>query len=41
MVVSLQIGRALTDSEIVKHARGVVTTADALTTQLGGAKPRW
>lgn len=41
MVVSLQIGRALTDSEIVKHARGVVATADALTAQLGGAKPRW
>jgi DNA-binding IclR family transcriptional regulator len=41
MVVSLQIGRALTDSEIVKHARGVVATADALTAQLGGARPRW
>ena len=41
MVVSLQIGRALTDSEIVKHARGVVATADALTAHLGGAKPQW
>ncbi|KAA0109335.1 IclR family transcriptional regulator [Mycolicibacterium sp. P1-5] len=41
MVVSLQIGRALTDSEIAKHARGLVATADALTAQLGGTKPRW
>ena len=41
MVVSLQIGRALTDSEIAKHARGLVGTADALTAQLGGVKPQW
>ncbi len=41
MVVSLQIGRALTDSEIAKHARGLVTAADALTAQLGGSKPQW
>lgn len=41
MVVSLQIGRALTDSEIAKHAKGLVATADALTAQLGGAKPQW
>lgn len=41
MTVSLQIGRALTDSEITKHARGLVATADALTVQLGGTKPRW
>ncbi|WP_431238619.1 IclR family transcriptional regulator [Mycolicibacterium aichiense] len=41
MVVSLQIGRALTDSEIAKHAKGLVATADALTTQLGGTKPQW
>ncbi len=41
MVVSLQIGRALTDSEIAKHARGLVATADALTAQLGGTKPQW
>ncbi len=41
MVVSLQIGRALTDSEIVKHAKGLVATADALTAQLGGTKPQW
>lgn len=41
MTVSLQIGRALTDTEITKHARGVVAAADALTTQLGGSKPAW
>ena len=41
MVVSLQIGRALTDSEIAKHARGLVAAADALTAQLGGTKPQW
>ncbi|MCV7346833.1 IclR family transcriptional regulator [Mycolicibacterium rhodesiae] len=41
MVVSLQIGRALTDSEIAKHAKGLVATATALTTQLGGSKPQW
>lgn len=41
MVVSLQIGRALTDSEIAKHARGLVASADALTAQLGGTKPTW
>lgn len=41
MVVSLQIGRALTDFEIAKHAKGLVATADALTTQLGGTKPHW
>jgi DNA-binding IclR family transcriptional regulator len=39
MVVSLQIGRALTDSEITKRARGLITAADALTAQLGGVKP--
>jgi DNA-binding IclR family transcriptional regulator len=41
MVVSLQIGRALTDSEIAKHARGLLTAADAVTAQLGGSKPQW
>jgi DNA-binding IclR family transcriptional regulator len=41
MVVSLQIGRALTDSEIAKHARGLLATADAFTAQLGGTKPQW
>lgn len=41
MVVSLQIGRALTDAEIVKHARGLLSTAGTLTAQLGGAtRPR-
>jgi DNA-binding IclR family transcriptional regulator len=39
MVVSLQIGRALTDAEIVKRARGLVATADVLTNRLGGVKP--
>ncbi|MGY4709622.1 IclR family transcriptional regulator [Mycolicibacterium sp. CBM1] len=41
MTVSLQIGRALTDAEIAKHARGLVAGADALTAQLGGSKPAW
>jgi DNA-binding IclR family transcriptional regulator len=40
MVVSLQIGRALTDAEIVKRARGLVATADVLTNRLGGVKPK-
>ena len=39
MVVSLQIGRSLTDTEIVKQARGLVGTADVLTSRLGGTKP--
>jgi DNA-binding IclR family transcriptional regulator len=39
MVVSLQIGRALTDSEISKRARGLIAAADTLTEQLGGVKP--
>ncbi len=39
MVLSLQIGRALTDAEITKRARSVIRTADALTAQLGGSKP--
>jgi DNA-binding IclR family transcriptional regulator len=39
MVVSLQIGRALTDAEITRHARGLMKTAAALTTQLGGRTP--
>lgn len=41
MVVSLQIGKALSDTEITRHARGLIATADTLTAQLGGAKPRW
>jgi hypothetical protein len=39
MVVSLQIGRALTDAEIAKRARALTATADALTARLGGSKP--
>jgi DNA-binding IclR family transcriptional regulator len=39
MVVSLQIGRALTDAEITKRARGLMATADVLTVRLGGVKP--
>jgi DNA-binding IclR family transcriptional regulator len=39
MVVSLQIGRALSDADIVRHARGLCAAADALTAQLGGSKP--
>ena len=39
MVVSLQVGRALTDNEIAKRARRLVATADTLTNQLGGVKP--
>jgi DNA-binding IclR family transcriptional regulator len=36
MVVSLQIGRALTDAEIARHAVGLTRTANALTEQLAG-----
>ena len=39
MVVSLQIGRALTDAEIAKRARALTATADVLTDRLGGTKP--
>jgi hypothetical protein len=39
MVVSLQIGHALTDSEITERAREVMTSAAALTAQLGGSRP--
>ena len=39
MVVSLQIGRALTDTEIGRHAKGLMTTAAVLTAQLGGITP--
>ncbi|WP_458319171.1 IclR family transcriptional regulator [Mycolicibacterium brisbanense] len=39
MVVSLQIGRALPDAEITRHARGLCAAADVLTAQLGGSKP--
>ncbi|CAN5822441.1 helix-turn-helix domain-containing protein [soil metagenome] len=41
MVVSLQIGRALTDSEISRRARGLIAAADALTAELGGVKPEF
>jgi hypothetical protein len=41
MVVSLQIGRGLTDTEIGRLARGVVDTAGILTRRLSGAaQPR-
>jgi hypothetical protein len=36
MVMSLQIGRALTDVEIRRHADGLITSAKVLTAQLGG-----
>ncbi len=39
MVVSLQIGRALTDAEIARRARGLIASADSLTATLGGIKP--
>jgi DNA-binding IclR family transcriptional regulator len=39
MVVSLQVGHALTDGEIKKRARAVTATAAALTAQLGGVAP--
>ena len=41
MVVSLQIGRSMTDSEIGRHAKGLTATADVLTAGLGGSKPQW
>ncbi len=39
MVTSMHIGKSLTDNEIVERARALVATADAVTAQLGGAKP--
>lgn len=39
MVASMHIGKALTDNEIVERAHALVATADAVTAQLGGAKP--
>jgi len=41
MVLSLQIGRSLTDSQIAKHARGLLAAAGVLTAQQGGVKPDW
>jgi DNA-binding IclR family transcriptional regulator len=38
MVVSLQIGRALSDGEITRCARGLMTAASTLTAQLGGMR---
>lgn len=40
MVVSLHADRLLSDAEIGKWARGLLRTADALTAQLGGTKPK-
>ncbi|ULE35168.1 IclR family transcriptional regulator [Mycobacterium sp. IDR2000157661] len=37
MVVSMHVGKSLTDKEITERARAVVTTADAVTAQFGGA----
>jgi DNA-binding IclR family transcriptional regulator len=39
MVLSLRIGRALTDTEITERARALVATADVVTRQLSGVKP--
>ena len=39
MVMSLQIGRALTDAEIAKRARSLMVSARVLTAQLGGRAP--
>ncbi|KUI36668.1 helix-turn-helix domain-containing protein [Mycobacterium sp. GA-2829] len=41
MVLSLHVGRALSATEITRRARRVVAAADAVTRQLGGAKPAW
>jgi hypothetical protein len=40
MVASMHIGKSLTDNEIVERARALVATADAVSAQLGGIKPR-
>lgn len=39
MVVSLQVGQALTEPEITQRAHAVMATAGALTAQLGGTAP--
>jgi hypothetical protein len=39
MVASMHIGKSLTDNEISERARALLTTADAVTAQLGGVKP--
>ena len=41
MVLSLHIGRGLTDSEINRQAKSLLATADTITGQLGGLKPSW
>ena len=41
MVVSLQIGRALTNAEIAKRARALTATTVVLTDRLGGTKPTY
>ncbi len=38
MAVSLQIGRALTDGEIVRRAGGLMAAAAVLTSRLGGVQ---
>jgi DNA-binding IclR family transcriptional regulator len=40
MVLSLQIGRPLTDGDITERARALVATADVVTGQLSGVKPQ-
>ncbi len=40
MVASMHVGESLTDREISERARSLMATADAVTAQLGGAKPR-
>jgi DNA-binding IclR family transcriptional regulator len=39
MVLSLHVGRAITDAEITSHARGLVASAATLTASLGGTIP--
>ncbi|HEX5143651.1 MAG TPA: helix-turn-helix domain-containing protein [Mycobacterium sp.] len=39
MVASLHVGAPLTDVEITRRAKDLVTAADAVTAQLGGRKP--
>ena len=41
MVASMHIGKSLNDNEITERARALVATADAVTTQLSGVKPRY
>jgi len=36
----MHIGKSLTDNEIVERARALVTTADAVSAQLGGTQSR-